>query len=89
MLMKEYIPILLSKALAKMQFRSPSAGLRIDSSTAQVGTVCSRLRFVSAEFLAFCKVLAHFRKVYARLCKVHRRLRKVLYILLEIPTSVH
>ena len=129
--MKEYIPILFSKALAKIQFRSPSATLRIDSSPHRwepfvqsfasspqgfrlsarflpisarfipvSAMFIARFRFVSARFLAFCKVLAHFRNVIPCLCKVHRhlckvrlRLRnvprhlcKVLYIVLEIPT---
>lgn len=53
MLMKEYIPILFSKGLAKIQFRSPSATLRIDSSTAQVGTVCSKFCFVSELVFGF------------------------------------
>lgn len=98
--MKEYIPILFSKALAKIQFRSPSATLWIDSSTAQVETVCSKfsafckvLTYFRKVYPRLCKVLAHFRKVSPCLCKVHHhlrkvrlRLRKVLYIVLEVPT---
>ena len=127
MLMKEYIPILFSKALAKIQFRSPSATLRIDSSphrwepfvqsfasspqgfrlsarflpisarfipvSAMFIAISAMFRAISARFLAFCKVLAHFRKGSPCLCKVHRNLRnvprhlcEVLYIVLEIPT---
>lgn len=83
MLMKEYIPILFSKALAKIQFRSPSATLRIDSSPHRwepfVQSFASSPQGfrLSAKFLP---ISARFILVSARFlafCKVLAHFRKV------------